>query len=152
MQESASAPHTIETIHSDMNTAPVTGKGSRSALIGEWDKFEENGRMYQLEAVAWIYKDAAKRAMRYPEVVVGDGVYCTNNRRRPLYNMATVGPAGENIVFFEALLPSQKMRIFAWLYFDALPFLMGRDFCSAVQLFVTDCDIWQVNLQLNEHF
>jgi hypothetical protein len=130
--------------------ATNSGKGSRSAIEDDWDVFvDAEGIRRRLHAVAWIHLSSAADAQRYGEVIMGDGVQCTNTRRRPLYDILTVGPDGKNIVFMEVLLLNCKMSSYSWIYWDAIPALMGHDFCRRVQLIMTDGDIWQVFSQFH---
>ena len=125
---------------------PKTGKGSRSALPGDWDLFTDphTGDTRRLVAVAWVHRSSAQEASRFGEVLMGDGVQCTNAQRRPLYDILTVGPNGKNIIVLEVLLLNLKMSLYSWMFWDALPSLMGTEFCQRVRLILTDGDIWQV--------
>jgi hypothetical protein len=118
----------------------------RGAILSDWDLYEDNGCIYKLEAVAWVYKDAALLAEKYGEVAVADGLHCINNRRRPVMDICCVGPDGQNIVIFHAILPNEKMATFRWVFFDAFPALLGEKVCKRLSLWVVDCDIWCVTV------
>jgi len=130
---------TLSTSHTSDSSA-----GPRSAIAGNWDCFEKDGSIHKLISCAWVYTDALRQAILFPEVCVGDGVACTNNRRRPLYNVVCVGSNGQNIVFFEALLFDQTFATYTWLFQVAFPYLTGSEFCKRIQMFVVDNDHWQV--------
>lgn len=122
---------------------PKTGKGSRSALPGDWDLFTDphTGDTRRLVAVAWVHRSSAQEASRFGEVLMGDGVQCTNAQRRPLYDILTVGPNGKNNFVLEVLLLNLKMSLYSWMFWDALPSLMGTEFCQRVRLILTDGDM-----------
>jgi hypothetical protein len=71
-------------------------------------------------------------------------VACTNNRRRPLYNVVCQGVNGQNIVFFEALLLDLTAATYSWLFTKAFPALVGDQLCKRIRMFVVDNDRWQV--------
>lgn len=48
------------------------------------------------------------------------------------------------IVFFEAILFDLTFATYTWLFRQALPTLVGLEFCSRVQVFIVDNDHWQV--------
>ena len=125
--------------------ADTVGQGSRLAIRSDWDIFtDDDGSRYRLEAVAWVQVSAIALAENYGEVVIVDGMFCTNNRRRPILDICIVGPDGQNIIIIHAILPNEKISTFLWCFFEAFPELLGRTVCKKAQLWLMDCDIWAV--------
>ena len=113
------------------------GKGSRNAKPGEWDVFidKTTGQKRRLVGVAWAHKKSASEAALYGEALMGDEVKGTNDQRRPMYDIITVGPDGKNIVVIEVILLNETMRLYSWIFWDVIPNLIAKSSVSECESF-----------------
>ena len=119
--------------------------GKRSKLTSSWDIItDENGEKRVLQGLAFTIDGSREKARRCGRVIGSDVTFGSNNRKRPLLDIITLGGNLETIDFFYALLPDETRESFCWVFAVALPQLMGQDFCDRVRVVVADGDHWQL--------
>ena len=93
-----------------------------------------------LLAVAWCREDERRLFELYPEVLMFDVTFGTNNEGRPMG--VTACPDGNMNVFtpVRAFLPSQCRWVFDWVFRTVFPSLLGREPLKRLQLLLTDGD------------
>jgi hypothetical protein len=93
-----------------------------------------------LLAVAWVREDEKRLFELFPEVLMIDVTFQTNNEGRPLGITAAFDSDMKSFTPIRAFLPSECRWVFRWLWATALPTLLGRDSLSRVQLVLSDGD------------
>lgn len=93
-----------------------------------------------LLAVAWCHEDERHLFELFPEVLMFDVTYQTNNEGRPLG--VTCSPDGNMDVFspIRAFLPSECKWVFSWFFGTAIPTLLGTEPLKRTQLVLSDGD------------
>ena len=94
-----------------------------------------------LLAVAWVREDEKRLFELYPEVLMMDVTYGTNNEGRPLLLTAAFDSDMKSFTPLRAFLPSECRWVFQWIWATAIPTLLGREYISRVQLVLTDGDV-----------
>jgi hypothetical protein len=93
-----------------------------------------------LLAVAWVRADERRLFELFPEVLMLDVTFGTNNEGRPLAVSASMDAELKTFTPVRAFLPSECQWVFQWLWKTAIPILLGKDNLSRVQLVVSDGD------------
>ena len=93
-----------------------------------------------LLGVAWCREDERQLFCRYPEILMVDTTFQTNNQGRPLFTSVGVGRDMESFSPFRVLLPSQCRWVFGWIWDIVAPTLLGPEILERVQLVLTDGD------------
>eukprot|EP00300_Choanocystis_sp_HF-7_P016400 c19398_g1_i1.p1 GENE.c19398_g1_i1~~c19398_g1_i1.p1 ORF type:complete len:611 (-),score=79.68 c19398_g1_i1:1867-3699(-) len=109
----------------------------------DWAVFTDNGRNYQLRALAWSFHHDLKRGQRFGEVLIVDVTKGTNNQHLRLLNVCCLDGSGKTVVVAQAFTFNEKQTTFSWMFRCALPELLGLDTCARVHLICVDGDIWQ---------
>ena len=93
-----------------------------------------------LLAVAWCREDERRLFELYPEVLMFDVTFGTNNEGRPMG--VTACPDGDMNIFtpVRAFLPSQCRWVFDWVFRTVFPSLLGREPLKRLQLLLSDGD------------
>ena len=94
-----------------------------------------------LLAVAWVREDEKRLFELYPEVLMMDVTYGTNNDCRPLLLTAAFDSDMKSFTPLRAFLLSECRWVFQWIWATAIPTLLGREYISRVQLVLTDGDV-----------
>lgn len=91
-------------------------------------------------AGAWSRQDERLLFEQYPEILMVDVTFDTNNEHRPL--AVTSGTDGNMNIFIpvRSFLPSQCRWVFDWLFSVAIPKLLGAEPLKRTQLVLTDGD------------
>ncbi|CAB9510893.1 unknown protein [Seminavis robusta] len=101
-------------------------------------------------ACAWCTEEERKLFQKYPEVLMVDVTFQTNNQGRPLFTSCS---PGRDMFFFtplRAYLPSQCRWVFSWLFGSAIPLLLGMYSLARTQLVLSDGDP-NIYLSFEEH-
>jgi hypothetical protein len=93
-----------------------------------------------LLAIAWVRSDERRLFELFPEVLMLDVTFGTNNEGRPLCVSASTDAELKTFTPVRAFLPSECQWVFHWLWSSAIPLLLGRENLSRVQLVLTDGD------------
>jgi hypothetical protein len=94
-----------------------------------------------LLAVAWVREDEKRLFELFPEVLMVDVTYGTNNEGRPLLVSAAFDKDMKSFTPLRAFLPSECRWVFRWMWGTAIPTLLGRDNLLRVQLVLSDGDM-----------
>jgi hypothetical protein len=91
-----------------------------------------------LLAVAFVCDDECRLFECFPEMTFWDTALKTNHEKRPLF--LACGKDSENQIFtyLHALMPSECLWVFDWLYMRAIPQLLGRQVLQWMNLSLTD--------------
>jgi len=94
-----------------------------------------------LLAAAWAREDERRLFEMFPEVLMFDVTFGTNNEGRPL-GVAASPDANMNVFTpIRAFLPSQCRWVFDWIFRTAIPTLLGKEALRRMQLLITDGDV-----------
>ena len=93
-----------------------------------------------LLAVAWVREDEKRLFELFPEVLMVDVTFGTNNEGRPLFVSAAFDKDMKSFTPLRAFLPSECRWGFRWIWGTAIPTLLGRDNLSRDQLVLSDGD------------
>jgi len=109
-----------------------------STLLPIVDRLEVGKRV--LLAAAWTRTDERRLFEMYPEVLMFDVTFQTNNEGCPLG--VTCSPDGNMNIFtpIRAFLPSQCRWVFDWVFGTAMPILLGKEPLRRMQLLLSDGD------------
>jgi hypothetical protein len=93
-----------------------------------------------LLAVAWSREDEVRLFEMFPEVLLLDVTFQTNNEGRPLAVTACPDSNMESFVPVRVFMPSQCKWVFGWIFGTAIPTLLGTEALERTQLVLTDGD------------
>jgi MULE transposase domain len=93
-----------------------------------------------LLAVAWSREDEVRLFEMFPEVLLLDVTFQTNNEGRPLAVTACPDSNMESFVPVRVFMPSQCKWVFSWIFGIAIPTLLGTEALERTQLVLTDGD------------
>ena len=91
-----------------------------------------------LLAVAWTRADERRLFELFPEVLVVDVTFGTNDEARPQWGSAAFDGNMKVFTPVRAFLPSQCKWVFDWLFGSSMPFLLGKDTLSRIRLVLSD--------------
>jgi hypothetical protein len=93
-----------------------------------------------LLAIAWVRSDERRLFELFPEILMLDVTFGTNNEGRPLGVSASTDGELKTFTPVRAFLPSECQWVFHWLWSSAIPLLLGRENLSRVQMVLSDGD------------
>ena len=76
----------------------------------------------------------------FPEVIIVDTVFSTNNESRPLLTIGDKDSMGKMFIILRAFLPHEQSWGFRWVFSIVLPTMISQHTLQRVQLFISDGD------------
>lgn len=93
-----------------------------------------------LLAVAWVTAEGKIYHIKYPRVLGFDVKFGTNNEKRPLCRVVGRNTNNKNLPIMNCFLPSQQRYVFAWIFEEAVPYLLDREALLKTSIMPTDED------------
>jgi hypothetical protein len=93
-----------------------------------------------LLGVLYSRKSTLEVFQYFPNVMVIDTTFNTNNVNSPLCKVVGIDSNNSIIPIAYMFMPNQKLSSFLWLMNEGLPTLFGSELCSKVSLILTDGD------------
>lgn len=110
----------------------------QSTLIGIRDRLVVGKKV--LLAVAWTRLDERRLFDLFPEVLIVDVTFGTNDEARPQWVSAAFDGNMNVFTPVRAFLPSQCKWVFDWLFSTAMPSLLSKDALGRIRLVISDGD------------
>ena len=98
-----------------------------------------------LLALVWITPSGLQLFRAYPEVMFIDSTHGTNDEKRPLVTIGVCDGDMKMHVVIRAIVPNERAWLFRWLFQTAIPSMVGRKYCTLVNLVLSDGDSQEIS-------